>query len=474
VGRSAIVLAAGLGTRMKSKKHKVLHQVCEKPMIVHILDELEKLHLDQLIVVVGQQRDAVEIVLQGRAEIAYQAEQLGTGHAVQAAASLLRSDVETTVVLYGDAPLIQAETIERLLTEREKRRASAVVLTATVADPYGLGRVTLDADGAVVRIVEEKDATPAERKIRFINTGIYAYQTTDLVRSLAQLSPDNAQGEYYLTDTLAILRQENRLVSSLEVEDAAEIASVNDRAQLAQVEHLMRQRVNHGWMKEGVTLIDPSTTYIGLDVVIGQDTLVLPGTILGGKTQIGAGCVIGPNTRLTDVIVGDEAKVEYSVAVQSDIGRQASVGPFAYLRPGSVIGERVKIGDFVEIKNSTIGADSKVSHLSYVGDASVGKRVNVGCGVVTVNYDGRGKYRTVVGDDAFVGSNVNLIAPVQVGDGAYVVAGSTITDAIPSDGFAIARSRQVTKPNYVKSWKSHRFEKENFRGKTDECPETET
>jgi len=474
VGRGAIVLAAGLGTRMKSKTHKVLHQVCEKPMIVHILDELEKLDLDQLIVVVGQQREAVEIVLQGRAQIAYQAEQLGTGHAVSAAASLLRPDVDTTVVLYGDAPLIQAETIERLLVEREQRQASAVVLTATVTDPTGLGRVTLDADGAVVRIVEEKDATPAEREICFINTGIYAYQTTDLLRSLAQLRPDNAQGEYYLTDTLAILRQENKLVSALEVEDATEIASVNDRVQLAQVEQLMRQRINRSWMKQGVTLVDPSATYIGLDVTIGQDTVLLPGTILGGRTQIGSACVIGPNTRLIDVIVGDEAKVEYAVALQSDIGPRASVGPFAYLRPGSVIGERVKIGDFVEIKNSTIGDDSKVSHLSYVGDTSVGQRVNVGCGVVTVNYDGRGKYRTIIGDDAFVGSNVNLIAPVQVGDGAYVVAGSTITDEVPADGFAIARSRQVTKPNYVKSWQGLRFGKENFRGKTDECPETET
>lgn len=443
-------------------------------MILHILDELEKLNLDQLIVVVGQQREAVEEVVRGRAEIAYQAEQLGTGHAVQAAASLLRADVETTVVLYGDAPLVTAATIEKLLVGREQKNASAVVLTARVAEPYGLGRVILDSNDTVSRIVEEKDANDEEKAIQVINTGIYAYRTADLVRALAQLRPDNAQGEYYLTDTLAILRQEHKKVYAMETPDVDEIASVNDRLQLAHVEKLMRSRINRKWMKEGVSLIDPEHTYIGLDVVLGRDTVVLPGTILEGTTQIGEACTIGPNSRLTNVFVADEATVTYSVLVDSEVGKKSSVGPFAYLRPGSRIGAGVKIGDFVEIKNSTIDDDTKVSHLAYVGDAAVGKRVNVGCGVITVNYDGRNKHQTRVGDDAFVGSNVNLIAPVKVGDGAYVVAGSTITDEVPADGFAIARTRQVTKPNYVKSWKTQRFEKENSRGKSEECPETET
>lgn len=474
MGRSAIVLAAGLGTRMKSRKHKVLHEVCGKPMILHILDELEKLNLDQLIVVVGQQREAVEQVVMGRAEIAYQAEQLGTGHAVQAAASLLRPDVETTIVLYGDAPLVTAQTIEGLLAERENKRAAAVVLTAHVADPFGLGRVVLDENLTVNRIVEEKDATSEEKSIQLINTGIYAYQTSDLVRALAQLRPENAQGEYYLTDTLAILRKDHKQVFALDVKDVNEIASVNDRAQLARVEQLMRRRINQAWMKQGVTFVDPEHTYIGVDVTIGRDSVVLPGTILEGATQIGEGCTIGPNSRLINARVGNDVTVAYSVVLDSEIGEKTSVGPFAYLRPGSRVGPRVKIGDFVEIKNSTIDEDTKVSHLAYVGDAVVGKRVNVGCGVITVNYDGRNKYQTRVGDDVFVGSNVNLIAPVQVGDGAYVVAGSTITDEVPADGFAIARTRQMTKPNYVKSWKSQRFEKENSRGKSDECQETET
>ncbi|MCL6632521.1 MAG: bifunctional UDP-N-acetylglucosamine diphosphorylase/glucosamine-1-phosphate N-acetyltransferase GlmU [Alicyclobacillus herbarius] len=453
VGRTAIVLAAGLGTRMKSKKHKVLHEVCGKPMILHILDELKQLDLDQILVVVGQARESVMQVVGGRAEFAVQEEQKGTGHAVLSAWPQLRPDADTVLVLYGDGPLIRAETLRRMCDERERRGAAAVLLTAEVNQPKGLGRVILAEDGTVERIVEEKDATPEERQIRRINTGLYAFAASDLGEVLGKLSPNNQQGEYYLTDAAALLRQQGKRVYPLQVADVEEIASVNDRAQLATVEQIMRRRICQHWMLEGVTLIDPERTYIGADVVIGRDTVVYPGTILEGRTVIGEDCVIGPNTRLVDAVVERGARVESSVVLESQVGAETNVGPFAYIRPGSVIGSRVKIGDFVEIKKSIVGDDTKVSHLTYIGDAEIGRRVNVGCGAVTVNYDGEKKHLTRIGDDSFIGCNVNLVAPVSVGEGAYVAAGSTITDAVPDDGFAIARARQVTKPEYVRAWK---------------------
>ncbi len=453
VARTAIVLAAGLGTRMRSKKHKVLHEVCGKPMILHILDELEKLALDQVIVVIGQARESVKQVVGGRAEFAVQEEQKGTGHAVQCAWPRLRPDADTVLVLYGDGPLVRAETLRGMCEERERRGAAAVLLTAELEHPDGLGRVILAADGTVERIVEEKDATPEQRRIRQVNTGLYAFAAADLGEVLAKLSPDNKQGEYYLTDAAAILRERGRAVYPLAVDDVEEIASVNDRAQLAAVEQIMRRRICRRWMLEGVTFIDPDRTYVGADVTIGPDTVIYPGSVLEGHTIIGEDCVIGPNTRLVDAVVRDGARVESSVVLESEIGPDASVGPFAYIRPGSEIGARVKIGDFVEIKKSVVGDDSKVSHLTYIGDAEIGRRVNIGCGAVTVNYDGERKHKTHVGDDSFIGCNVNLVAPVSVGEGAYVAAGSTITDAVPDNGFAIARARQVTKPDYVRAWK---------------------
>lgn len=457
MGRSAIVLAAGLGSRMKSKHHKVLHNVCGKPMILHILDELAKMDLEQVIVVLGQQRDKVATIIGDRAQIALQEEQLGTGHAVKAAIPHLRSTIDTTIVLYGDAPLIRAETMERLFQERECQNAAACVLTAQVSNPTGLGRVITDFNQAVEKIVEEKDATLDEKAIQLINTGIYAFRTGDLVASINQIRPDNAQGEYYLTDTLSVLRSQNHAVYSICVDDPDEIASVNDLVQLADVERILRHRICSHWARQGVTIVDPSHTYIGLNVQIGRDTTILPGTMVEGCTTIGEDCVIGPHTRLTDVTIGDRVRVEQSVAQESRIADDATVGPFAYLRPGSRIGSRVKIGDFVEIKNSVIDEDTKVSHLAYVGDALIGRRVNVGCGVITVNYDGKVKHQTVVGDDSFVGSNVNLIAPVRLGDGSYVASGSTITQEVPADGFAIDRGQQVTKPNYVKAWKEKKY-----------------
>lgn len=456
MGRSAIVLAAGHGTRMKSKKHKVLHEVCGKAMILHILDELRPLELAQVIVVTGQQREAVEAAVGGRAEIAVQHEQKGTGHAVLAALPQLRADTDSVLVLYGDAPLIRSQTMAALFAAREQRQAAAVVLTADVDDPNGLGRVLEGPDGEIERVVEEKDATPKERAVHRINTGIYVFARAQLESSLADVKPANAQAEYYLTDTVAILRASGRPVYSVVAADAEEVLSVNDRSQLARVERALQARICEHWMHEGVTIVDPAHVTIGMDVKIGRDTVIYPGTVLEGATEIGEDCVIGPNTRLIDMVLDNKVVVESSVARDSVIGADSHVGPFAYIRPGSRIGAGVKVGDFVEVKNSTIGDRSKVSHLAYVGDADVGNDVNVGCGVITVNYDGKRKHRTVIGDGSFVGSNVNLIAPLSVGADAYLCAGSTITDDVPADGFAIARNRQVTKPDYVKAWRAER------------------
>lgn len=456
MGKSAIILAAGFGTRMKSSLHKVLHPVCDKPMILHIFDELEKLDFDEILVVVGQQREAVEAVIGKRAKTVYQIEQLGTGDAVKAALPSLSASSGVTLVLYGDAPLIRAQTMEQLVKLQEESNASVVVLCADVPNPYGLGRVFRTESGEVLRIVEEKDATPEERLQTLINTGIYAYKSEDLRASVAQIRPDNTQNEYYLTDTLALLGQTGKRVLSLQVEDYEEVASVNDRVQLAEVERICRQRVLTHWMQEGVTIQDPQSTYIGTEVVLGRDVVLLPGTILSGHTSIAENAIIGPSTRIVDSAIMAGAVVENAVVLESQVGSQAHVGPFAYLRPGTRVGARAKVGDFVELKNTSLGDDSKVSHLAYLGDAEIGARVNIGCGVITVNYDGKQKFKTTVGDDSFIGSNANLIAPITVGEGAYVCAGSTITDDVPEDGFVIARARQVTKANYVSRWKSNR------------------
>ncbi|QQE79404.1 bifunctional UDP-N-acetylglucosamine diphosphorylase/glucosamine-1-phosphate N-acetyltransferase GlmU [Alicyclobacillus sp. SO9] len=458
MGRCAVVLAAGLGTRMKSNKHKVLHEVAGKPMILHILDELQKLHLSQCIVVVGQARESVMEAVGNRAEFAIQDEQLGTAHAVQTAVPLLSPDADSTLVLYGDAPLVRAETMEKLFSLQEQQNAAAVVLTAQVEDPTGLGRIVKDSEGEIAKIVEEKDADPEERRISEINSGIYAFSTQDLISSLKSIGNQNVQAEYYLTDTVDILRRQQRKVLSHCVEDASEIASVNNRQQLAEVESLFRKKLNQHWMMEGVTMLHPETTYIDADVQLERDTVLYPGTYLQGTTKIGENCTIGPNSRLFDAIIERDSKIEQSVVLESTVHSGVSVGPFAYIRPGSEIGSGAKVGDFVEIKKSKLGAGTKVSHLAYLGDAQIGANVNVGCGVITVNYDGESKHQTLVGDNSFIGSNANLIAPVRIGDGAYVTAGSTITDDVPGDGFAIARARQTTKEDYVEQWKQKKHQ----------------
>jgi len=445
----AVVLAAGQGTRMKSKLYKVLHPVCGKPMVQHVVDTMASMQVEDIVVVVGHGADAVRAKLGEGVAYAIQEEQLGTAHAVQQAAPFLRDKEGTTFLLYGDVPLLSAETLSALLTYHEEQQAAATVLTAVLSDPTGYGRIVRDEAGEVLRIVEHKDAAPEERAIREINTGIYCFDNRKLWEALAHVKNDNAQGEYYVTDVVGILRDAGEKVAAFEAADPDETMGVNDRVQLSEAEAYMRRRIAVGHMRKGVTILDPSSTYIEADVTIAADTVIHPGTFLRGRTTIGADCVIGPQADLTNVEVGDGVSLIYAVMVDARVEQESTIGPFAYVRPGSVIGPKAKIGDFVELKNAKIGEGSKVPHLSYVGDAEIGDGVNIGCGTITVNYDGAVKHKTVVRDGAFIGCNSNLVAPVSVGLNAYVAAGSTITQDVPDNALAIARERQVNKIDYA-------------------------
>lgn len=445
----AIVLAAGQGKRMKSKLYKVLHPVCGKPMVGHVMDVVEAAACERTVVIVGHGAEAVQSYLGDRAEYALQEQQLGTGHAVLQAAPLLGSEEGTTIIICGDTPLVTAATVQAMLTVHETHGAAATVLTAELADPTGYGRIIRGSDDQLERIVEQKDCTPEEGAVREINTGTYCFDNKKLFHALSQVTNKNVQGEYYLTDVIGILQRSGEQVLAHCTGDEAEAIGVNDRIALAEAERYMRERIIRGHLVGGVTIIDPASTYIEAGVTIGADTVIYPGTILRGATAIGEDNVIGPQADLTDTVTGRGVSIKHSVTEQAEIGDETSVGPYANLRPGSKLGSNCKIGDFVELKNAVLGDGSKVSHLSYVGDAKVGKDVNIGCGAITVNYDGYNKSITEIGDDAFVGSNVNLIAPVRIGDGAYVVAGSTITQDVPDNDLAIARERQVNKPGYA-------------------------
>ena len=447
--KMAVVLAAGLGKRMKSSLYKVLHPVCGKPMVSHVLDTVKKAGCERIVVVVGHGAEAVKARLGDAAEFALQAEQLGTGHAVLQAKDLLSSEDGVTLVICGDTPLITPETARAMIERHCRDQAAATVLTARMENPRGYGRIVRGPDGSVLRIVEEKDCSPQEAEIREVNTGTYCFNNRLLFEALEQVTNHNAQGEYYLTDVIGIFAAKSERISAYMLEDPAEAVGVNDRVALAEAERLMRKRINERHMLNGVTLLDPDSTYIEADVIIGQDTVIYPNTYLRGRTEIGAGCVIGPSADLTDTVVGRNAVLRYAVTDQAEIGEEVTVGPYAYLRPGTRLARHVKVGHFVELKNAQIGENSKVPHLSYIGDAIVGADVNIGCGAITANYDGYNKSVTEIGDGAFIGTNVNLIAPVKVGSGAYVVAGSTITQDVGKNDLAIARTRQINKPGYA-------------------------
>jgi bifunctional UDP-N-acetylglucosamine pyrophosphorylase/glucosamine-1-phosphate N-acetyltransferase len=362
---------------------------------------------------------------------------------------LLENEEGVAIILYGDAPLVRASSIREMIRMLGEHGAAGAMLTAKFDNPYGYGRIVRAADGTVERIVEQKDCGPKENEIQEINAGTYCFDIRKLFAALSEVKNDNAQNEYYLTDVIAILRAKGEKVIAYCTDDPAESLGINDRIQLAEAERAMRERINRDHMRNGVTMIDPDRTYIDKDVRIGADTVLYPGTVLRGKTVIGEQCAIGPDTEIADSVISDHVKIRHSVLTEAEVGSGVTIGPFAHLRPGSRLASGVKIGNFVEIKNATLGEEAKASHLSYIGDAQVGSNVNIGCGAITVNYDGYNKHRTIIEDDAFVGSNVNLIAPVRVGKGAYVVAGSTITRDVADNDMAIARERQTNKPGYA-------------------------
>jgi bifunctional UDP-N-acetylglucosamine pyrophosphorylase/glucosamine-1-phosphate N-acetyltransferase len=448
--RYAIILAAGQGTRMKSKLYKVLHPVCGKSMVQHVVDQVSSLGFEEKVTVVGFGAEVVQEQLGDQVSYVVQEEQLGTGHAVMQAAGILQDKEGTTVVLCGDTPLLTAETIDHLLKHHANEGAKATVLTAIADNPTGYGRIIRSNNGLVERIVEHKDATEEERNVHEINTGTYCFDNKTLFEVLQKVGNDNAQGEYYLPDVIEILKKSGETISAYQTPSFDETLGVNDRVALAEAERIMKRRINEHWMRQGVTIIDPNNTYISTDCTIGKDTVLYPGTILQGATHIESNCTIGPNTEINNSTIGQDTVIRQSVVYNSKVGKNVSVGPFAHIRPDSTISDDVRIGNFVEIKKSNMGKGSKASHLSYIGDAEVGRDVNFSCGAVTVNYDGKNKFKTVIEDGAFIGCNANLIAPVTVGKAALVAAGSTITDDVPSESLSIARARQTNKEDYMK------------------------
>lgn len=444
----AVILAAGQGTRMKSKLYKVLHPVCGKAMVDHVLTQLERVGIDQIVTVVGHGADQVKQLLGDRTTYALQAEQLGTGHAVMQAEDVLGQKDGITLVTCGDTPLFTAETFKQLFAYHEQQGAAATVLTAHTDQPFGYGRIIRDAAGTVAKIVEQKDATPEEAAVQEINTGVYCFNNQELFAALHQLSNDNAQGEYYLTDVIGILKQAGKQVGAFQMDDFTESMGVNDRVALANATRVMQQRINTRHMQNGVTMIDPATTYIDADVQIGNDTVIEPGVVLKGKTSIGSDCVIGAHSEIRDSVIEDGVTVTASFLENAVMHKDSNIGPYSHLRPKAEIGVGVHIGNFCEVKNAQIGQNTKVGHLTYVGDATLGKEINIGCGTVFVNYDGMNKHHTNVGDYSFIGSGSNIIAPVEIGDHAYVAAGSTITDDVAPHDMGIARGRQVNKKGY--------------------------
>ena len=451
-----VVLAAGQGTRMKSALPKVLHPVGGLPMIEHVLRAARVVDPVTTSVIVGHKAELIAGQLAARPSVqfAVQEPQLGTAHAVQQVEPLLTGRGGTLLLLSGDVPLLRPATLERLLATHRNGNAAATIVTAVVEQPYGYGRI-VRTGGRVARIVEERDASAAERQVREINSGIYAFDLPPLFDALRAIAAANAQGEYYLTDLVGIYRRRRKRVETLTVDDAAEIRGVNSRTELAEVSAIMRQKKNEELMAAGVTLIDPATTYVDPDVVVGPDTVLHPGVVLEGQTKIGAACEIHPYVRMVDTELADRVTIHsFCLILGARVAEGASIGPFAHLRQETVVGEQAKVGNFVELKKTSLGARSKANHLSYLGDATIGPNVNVGAGTITCNYDGEQKHPTVIEEGAFIGSDSQLIAPVRIGKGAYVAAGSSITEDVPAGSLGIARGRQANVEGWVERKKN--------------------
>ena len=449
---TSVILAAGMGTRMKSKMPKVLHKVCGKPLSKWVIDASEAAGADKVCAVVGHKAETVKEVLGDVCEFALQAEQKGTGHAVMQAIDVIKNSKGEVVILNGDTPLITAETINKAIEYHKNNGNQATVITAILDDATGYGRIVRDNDGSVLKIVEQKDASKEEKKINEVNSGMYVFDAQSLVYALDKITPNNAQGEYYLTDTLEILLSAGKKIGGYAISDNDEIRGINDRVQLNEAEKIMQKRINEYHMRNGVTMRNPESVYIEDGVEIGNDTEICQNVTIKSGTKIGSDCVIGSGSMLDRAVIHDGVDVLSSVILESEVDEGTHVGPFAYIRPNCHVGKEVKVGDFVELKNSNIDDGTKISHLTYIGDSDVGKRVNFGCGTVTCNYDGKKKYRTTIGDDCFVGCITNFVSPINVGDGVYIAAGSTITEDIPENSLSIARARQVNK----EGWKDKR------------------
>ncbi|MCG0275841.1 MAG: bifunctional UDP-N-acetylglucosamine diphosphorylase/glucosamine-1-phosphate N-acetyltransferase GlmU [Thermosediminibacteraceae bacterium] len=446
---AAVILAAGEGTRMKSNTPKVLHKVCGIPMLGHVILAARSAGAKRIIVVVGKGAEEVKRAFQREnVEFVLQAEQKGTGHALKQAEDAVKGE-DTLLVLYGDMPLVTNESLRAMVEYHWKSGAAATVMTARVKDPTGYGRIIREGN-RVLAIKEEKDASLEEKAINEINSGIYCFQREKVFEALEQVNNNNRQGEYYLTDVVEILNNKKENVFAYEVQDPCEVQGVNDRSQLALAQAIMQKRIINRLMAQGVTFLNPETCLVDAGVEIGRDTVIYPGVYLEGNTKIGEGCTIIGVSRIVDSKIGNNVEITMCHIRESVIEDNVKIGPFSNLRPGSYIMAGAKIGDFVEIKNSKVGMGSKVPHLSYVGDADIGSGVNIGAGVIFVNYDGFKKHRTVVEDGAFIGCNSNLIAPVRIGQDSFIAAGSTVTKDVEEGALAIARARQENKPGWVK------------------------
>ncbi|EFM39200.1 UDP-N-acetylglucosamine diphosphorylase/glucosamine-1-phosphate N-acetyltransferase [[Eubacterium] yurii subsp. margaretiae ATCC 43715] len=435
-----VVLCAGKGTRMKSEKAKVMHEIMGQPMSKYIYDLAKEISDKKPIFVVGYKKEQIQDYYKDTVNYTEQKEQLGTGHAVMITKEFLNPD-DDILILCGDTPLVKKESIEKII---ENNTGDAVIISSIVENPFGYGRIIKDSQGRFEKIIEEKDADDSQRMIREINSGMYLVKGNLILENIDKLSNDNAKGEYYLTDLFEILKKQDKKIS-VENIDKEEIFGINTRAQLEEARLIIQKRINAKHMEDGVTLIDPLTIYIEKDVSIGKDTVIYPHNVLTNGTVVGENCIIYYENKIINSQIADDVVLKCSFIEDSFVGESTTVGPYAHLRPNSKLGKKVKIGNFVEVKNSSMDDGSKASHLSYVGDAGIGKKVNIGCGVIFVNYDGKKKQRSVVKDNAFIGSNSNLVAPVTVEEKGYVAAGSTITKDVPAGALCVSRARQVIK-----------------------------
>ncbi|MCS4488105.1 bifunctional UDP-N-acetylglucosamine diphosphorylase/glucosamine-1-phosphate N-acetyltransferase GlmU [Streptococcus sciuri] len=455
----AIILAAGKGTRMKSDLPKVLHKVAGITMLEHVFRNVQAIAPQKTVTIIGHKAELVRQTLGDASRFVLQKDQLGTGHAVMMAEKDLSALDGQTLVIAGDTPLITGESLKNLIDYHINHKNIATILTADATNPFGYGRIIRNSDEEVTKIVEEKDATDFEKQITEINTGTYVFDNKRLFEALKNINTNNAQGEYYLTDVIGIFKGAGEKVGAYKLRDFNESLGVNDRIALSVAKEVMRERINKQHMLNGVTFINPKETYIDIDVEIADDVLIEANVTLKGHTKIGEGSILTNGTTIIDSIIGERNVITHSMIEQSHLATGVTVGPYAHIRPDSTLEENVHIGNFVEVKGSHIGADTKAGHLTYIGNAQVGSKVNFGAGTITVNYDGKSKYKTVIGDNAFVGSNSTLIAPITIGDNALTAAGSSIVEDVPKDSIAIGRARQVNKEGYAKNKPHHPSQK---------------